>query len=283
MSKQDADDADTETASTDEESADGETNAEEEPLEEIAEKPEGDVDEILSEILTDDNQEGIAEVDAESTAVDDELVATIEQTPAEQLAQALTALQGETEHLEAELEEALERVDDLESRLKRKQADFQNYKKRQKKRMEEEKKRATEDLVKRLLDVRDNLQRALDQDEDVDIRGGVESTLEQFNQELDRENVEIIEPAVGSKVDPKRHEVLATIASDQPEDTVASLHRPGYEMAGKVIRPAQVAVSDGSAHEPDDSDEETEEQSQADDTDTTDAESDTDSETDSSE
>ncbi|WP_417448621.1 nucleotide exchange factor GrpE [Halovenus salina] len=108
------------------------------------------------------------------------------------------------------------------------------------------KQRATEDFVTRLLDVRDNLERALEQDEDTDIRGGVESTLDQFDQQLDRENVEPIEPEVGQETDPRRHEVLATIASDQPEDTVAQIHRSGYVMGEKVLRPAQVAVSDGS-------------------------------------
>jgi len=123
--------------------------------------------------------------------------------------------------------------------------------------MEEERQRATEDLVGRLLDVRDNLARALEQDEDADIRGGIESTLVQFDEELDRENVEVIEPDLGAEVEPQRHEVLITVESDQPEDTVAQLHRPGYEMAGKVLRPAQVAVSDGSLADDDgdDSDE----------------------------
>jgi molecular chaperone GrpE len=37
------------------------------------------------------------------------------------------------------------------------------------------------------------------------------------------------------------------VQSDQPEDTVADLHRTGYEMAGKVLRAAQVTVSDGAA------------------------------------
>jgi molecular chaperone GrpE len=101
--------------------------------------------------------------------------------------------------------------------------------------------------VERLLDVRDNLQRALDQDDDADIRGGVESTLRQFDQELEREEVGRIEPAPGDETDPQRHEVLMRVASDQPEDAVADVHRPGYEMGGKVLRPAQVTVSEGPA------------------------------------
>jgi len=249
MSEQDAD-SDGETA-TDRGSTAGE-QADGESLDEIAEEPAGDIDELLSEI-TEQELDG---TESETDEHESELVSVIETTPAEAVAAGFVSLHEDVDELEAELDEARERADDLESRLKRKQADFQNYKKRQQERMEEEKQRATEDLVSRLLDVRDNLQRALEQDADTDIRGGVESTLEQFNQELDKENVEVIEPDVGGEVDPRRHEVLATIASDQPEDTVAELHRPGYEMAGKVLRPAQVAVSDGSEHDGGQSDDE---------------------------
>lgn len=63
---------------------------------------------------------------------------------------------------------------------------------------------------------------------------------------LDGEGVEPIEPDPGTETDPNRHEVLLRVESDQPEGTVADLHRPGYEMAGKVLRTAQVTVSDGS-------------------------------------
>lgn len=258
MTQQDAD-GDSDTASTDEQSAaDAPESASEEgdseSLEEIAEKPAGDIDEVLSAITDDDAELGAnasfdAAVTPEDVSVDDSLVELVEETSPEKLAHGIATLNAELAETEATLEETREEAEDLESRLKRKQADFQNYKKRQQKRLKEEKQRATEDLVKRLVDVRDNLARALDQDEDTDIRSGVESTLEQFNQELDKENVEVIEPSVGTDVDPNRHEVLATIGSDQPEDTIADLHRPGYEMAGKVIRAAQVAVSDGSAHD----------------------------------
>jgi len=251
MSEQDAD-----TGSNGEDAAaedhDGDEPGEDvaEELTEIAEEPDGNVDAALSGIVTAavdaGDDDSVEQPDPESVVVDEALVEETAATDPETAALAIELLRIHTDRLEEALAEQKERADDFESRLKRKQADFQNYKKRQQKRLEEEKQRATEDLVTRLLDVRDNLDRALEQDEDADIRGGVESTLEQFDRELDRENVTPIEPEPGGGVDPKRHEVLVTIASDQPEDTVAEVHRTGYEMAGKVLRPAQVAVSDGS-------------------------------------
>ena len=180
-----------------------------------------------------------------------------EQTDAasvETVTQALATLGERADTLDAELRAERERAEDLESRLRRKQADFQNYKKRKKEEIAEQRERATEDLVERLLDVRDNLVRALETDEDADIRGGVESTLTQFDRELDNEGVDQVDPAPGDPVDPVRHEVLATVPSDEPEDTIADVHRPGYEMAGKLLRPAQVTVSDGQ-HGSDDTEE----------------------------
>jgi molecular chaperone GrpE len=179
---------------------------------------------------------------AESEAADlADRVATYD----DELGAAVENLEERIEELEAELAEERERVTDLESRLKRKQADFQNYKKRAKKRQEEIKERATEDFLTRLVPVRDDLVRALEQDEDVDIRDGVESTLESFDRVLDEENVMPIQPDPGDAVDPTRHEVMMRVESDHPEGTVVDVYRPGYEMAGTVIQEAQVTVSDG--------------------------------------
>lgn len=231
-------------------------------LSQVAQAPDGAIDDALEDIAEDDDRDRATtdpdstevtgfktQVDRDQVEVSEEFRSTVASLETDQVARTLSVMHAEIEQLTDQLGETRERADDLESRLARKQADFENYKKRQKDRLEDEKQRATEDLVERLLDVRDNLARALEQDEDTDIRSGVESTLEQFDQQLDRENVEQITPEVGDKTDPRRHEVLATIASDQPEGTVAQIHRDGYVMGDKVLRPAQVAVSDGSLDE----------------------------------
>jgi molecular chaperone GrpE len=175
---------------------------------------------------------------------EDDLVEYIEETEPTEVADELAKLRVKVDALEGEVEELEGERDDLESRLKRKQADFQNYKKRMEKRREEEKARATEDLVTRLFDVRDNLKRALEQDEDADIRDGVEATFRELDRVFEDEGVEVVEPEPGDDVDPQRHEVLMRVESDQPAGTVADVHRPGYEMGGKVLREAQVTVSE---------------------------------------
>jgi molecular chaperone GrpE len=185
-----------------------------------------------------------AETDPDSDADDDggppleEITERIERTEPGTIAEEIVTLREELAGLNTER-------DDLEERLKRKQAEFQNYKKRQEKQRERERARATEALVEELLEVRDNLQRALEQDENADIREGVEATFRQLDEILDGEGVEPVEPEPGTSTDPTRHEVLLGVESDHPEGTVAEVHRPGYEMAGKVLRPAQVTVSQG--------------------------------------
>ncbi|MFC7226127.1 nucleotide exchange factor GrpE [Salinirubellus salinus] len=176
---------------------------------------------------------------------DPELVERIAEADPGEVAREVVSLRQRADAAEDALAAEETRAEELESKLKRKTADFQNYKKRMEKRREQEKARATEDLVERLVEVRDNLVRALEQDDGTDIRGGIEKTLETFDRVLDAENVVTIEPGPGEDVDPQRHEVLLRVDSDHPEGTVDSLQRPGYEMAGKVIRPAQVTVSDG--------------------------------------
>ena len=177
-------------------------------------------------VTEESNGEELSELAARVAAVDEELAVEV------------AALEDRVSELEGETEE-------LQSKLARKQADFQNYKKRTKKKQEQLKARATEDLVERLVPVRDNLVRALDQDEDADIRPGVDSTLQELDRVLDEENVTVIEPVPGDEVDPHRHEVLMRVDSDQPDGTVVDLYQPGYEMGDKVLRAAQVTVSDG--------------------------------------
>ncbi|WP_424019608.1 nucleotide exchange factor GrpE [Halorientalis pallida] len=234
MSEQDAsgtDDADEPAAddaadpSSDDGASAAETTADEwDSLDDVAEDGEGDA--------------------GESFEAGEDLLERVAATDDEQLANEIASLRMRVDSLESELETREDEAEELESKLARTKADFQNYKKRMKKRREEEKQRATEDLVERLLDVRDNLKRALEQDEDADIRDGIEATLRQFDEELQQENVEAIEPEPGQEVDPQRHEVLLRVESDQPAGTIAEVHRPGYEMAEKVIRTAQVTVSE---------------------------------------
>jgi len=208
------------------------------------------VDESAAEPTeTDDTSESdVAETagadlsDGESDAepVDDE-------QPIEDPEATIEALQAEVESLEDTIEAQAAEIDDLTDSLSRSRADFQNYKKRMQNKQDEMQARATEDLVTQFTKIRENLVRALDQDEDADIRPGVKSTLDEFDAILEAENVEIISPEPGDEVDPKRHEVMMRVESDQPDGTIADVYQDGYELAGKVLQAAQVTVSSDDA------------------------------------
>jgi len=185
--------------------------------------------------------------DGDEQTVEDATLAARVREHDDALADEVADLEARVAELEADLDEANEEGDDLTERLQTKQADFQNYKQRAKRRQEELKERATEDLVERLLDVRDNLDRALEEDSDdaEGLREGVELTRNEFDRVLESEGVREIAPEPGADVDAQRHEVMMRVDADQPDGAVAELYRPGYEMGGRVLRTAQVTVSDG--------------------------------------
>jgi molecular chaperone GrpE len=222
----DADRADETTDASEaagEDAPDAEANDQREPT-------DADESDATSETVGDEDGESLS---ARVARYDEELAAEVE------------SLESRAAALDSDLDSSTDRAEELASRLKRTRADFQNYKKRAKKKQAQIRDRATEDFVERVVKVRDNLVRALDQDEDADIRPGVESTLEEFDRILSSENVTAIDPEPGTDVDPTRHEVMMRVDSDQPEGTVADVYQPGYEMAEKVIREAQVTVSTG--------------------------------------
>lgn len=164
----------------------------------------------------------------------------------EELAAAVGDRFDRLEEVEAELEALEDELEAVEERLEHTRADFRNYKERAKRRQDEIRERATEDLIERLLEVRDNLGRALtEESDDVDsLREGVELTRKQFDHVFEEEGVERIDPEPGTEVDANRHEVMMRVESEQPGDTIDSVYRPGYEMAGKILRPAQVTVAE---------------------------------------
>jgi molecular chaperone GrpE len=163
----------------------------------------------------------------------------------EALAREVAALEAELAETREALRERDEEVEELTSKLARVKADFSNYKERAKRKQAEIRERASEALVERLAPVRNDLLRALDQDEGSDLRPGVESTLEKFDEVLAEEGVEPIDPEPGEEVDPARHQVMLRVDSDRAEGTIHEVYEPGYEMGDRVLSEAKVTVSTG--------------------------------------
>jgi len=146
------------------------------------------------------------------------------------------------------LEAEKKRSEDYLTRLKYLQADFENFKKRVDRQMEEVKKYCTERLVIQLLDVQDELEMALKTAESSDsaqsLIEGVQMTLKKLRKVLEQEGVSPITCEEGKAFDPSRHQVVAAVERDDvEEDVVVEEVRKGYKMKDKVIRPSIVKVA----------------------------------------
>jgi molecular chaperone GrpE len=152
----------------------------------------------------------------------------------------------------AELKRVLEANAELKDRLARRQADFENYRKRVERERTETYNRVVADIAAKLLGVLDNLKRALEteasvkaseSDEFRHFLSGVDLIYKQLEGTLEGLGVKPI-VAVGEKFNPHIHEAVVTEASDEFEpDTVMQEIRAGYRMGDKLIRPALVKVS----------------------------------------
>ena len=192
---------------------------------------------------TAESADGDAADTAESTEFDPAVETLLDAVDDEELAGAARDLGERIAELEAELDETNDELDAVTDKLARSRADFQNYKKRNKKKQDRIQEQAAADLVSQFTTVRENLVRALDQDEGANIRPGIESTLEEFDSILEREGVEIISPELGTDVDPTRHEVMMQVESDRPAGTIADVYQAGYALEDRVLQAAQVTVS----------------------------------------
>jgi len=99
--------------------------------------------------------------------------------------------------------------------------------------------------------VADDLDRAVDGDPKTTdrLRRWVRATCRRVEGALDAADVTLVDPAPGSAVDPDRHSVVARVESERPADAVVDVRATGYVRAGRVERPANVTVSDGSVAE----------------------------------
>ena len=155
--------------------------------------------------------------------------------------------QLEPEALQAEVARLQEREKELHEKFLRLKADFDNFRRRNRKELQEGITRANEELIKQLLPVLDNLDRALAVQCDVSgdsIREGVELVYRQFVDILGKEGLEPIE-AVGQGFDPTIHAAAMVETVDNPEldNQVIQELQKGYSFRERVLRAAVVKVA----------------------------------------
>ena len=147
----------------------------------------------------------------------------------------------------ADLEKARAEAESYLDDLRRLQADFDNYRKRTLREQTARAASASQALVTRLLPVLDNFELAVsaaEQSRDFDrMLKGVEMVFGELREVLEGEGLVKIE-AEGKPFDPERHEaVIAVEQEDSEPGTVTDIVRTGYELRGKVLRPAMVKVA----------------------------------------
>ena len=143
-----------------------------------------------------------------------------------------------------ELEALRNENEELIATLQRLQADFDNYRKRAARDQESLVARAGERIVKELLPILDDLERALeaaDKHEEAKLEDGVKLVHRQLEQLLEKEGLALVE--TDGKFDPYVHEALLTQPSTADEGSVIEVLQKGYRLGDRVLRPARVVVA----------------------------------------
>jgi molecular chaperone GrpE len=145
--------------------------------------------------------------------------------------------------------------DEIKDRMLRIAAEFENYKKRARKEQTDAVGQAREAVLRDMLEVVDNLERATTQTgggalDGASILKGVSLVLRLFQQKLERYEVKPFE-AAGQPFDPRVHEAISRIESAQvPAGSVATELQKGYRIGERLLRPAMVSVSTGAPTKP---------------------------------
>jgi molecular chaperone GrpE len=155
-------------------------------------------------------------------------------------------LQPDSPGSDPETAKLLSELDDLRQTLLRRQADFENYRKRIEKERTEDSKRATARLIEGLIPVIDGFEHALaaHREKEYEVyRRGFELIYRQLVDNLARLGVERIDP-LGKQFDPHLHQAMDRLETTDHEDgTIVQVFQPGYVFHGRVLRPAMVRVA----------------------------------------
>jgi molecular chaperone GrpE len=155
-------------------------------------------------------------------------------SPAEELA----AVTAERDQLQTE-------IADLQDRLLRRQAEFENYRRRVERDRSDFLQYAGMEVVREILPVLDDFERALKtESSDTDYRKGVELIYQRLLETLKKIGLEPVESQVGSEFDPNVHQAVVRFETEEAADnTILEEFSRGYNFKGKLLRPAMVRVA----------------------------------------
>ena len=177
-----------------------------------------------------------------------------QQSPEDQLKDQLDAEQqtqtGSASEIAAQTPEQLitelnQKLAEMQDNYLRAKAEGENIRRRAVEDISKAHKFAIEGFAENLVPVTDSLYAALNA-EAVDAKAfkeGLEITLKQLLSAFEKGRMAEINPAVGDKFDPHRHQAIASVPSEQDPNTVVSVLQRGYSISERVLRPALVTVS----------------------------------------
>jgi len=147
---------------------------------------------------------------------------------------------------DAEVGKLAKDLEDLRQTLLRRQADFDNYRKRVEKERGEDSRRSTARVIEALIPVVDSFEQALAlhrEPEYANYRKGFELIYKQLIDNIAKLGAERIDP-LGMTFDPHLHQAMdRTETTDKDEGTILQVFQPGYLFHGRVLRPAMVRVA----------------------------------------
>ncbi len=157
-----------------------------------------------------------------------------------------TGLQSESAKTDAGVAKLAADLEDLRQTLLRRQADFDNYKKRIEKERAEDSKRTTARLIEALIPAIDGFEQALAAHREAEYenyRKGFELIYKQLLGNISKLGAERIDPT-GAQFDPHLHQAMDRAeTTDHADGTVIQTFQPGYVYHGRVLRPAMVRVA----------------------------------------
>jgi molecular chaperone GrpE len=169
----------------------------------------------------------------------------VDSSELEQSAEA-KAVAADSAKADAELSKLSSDLDDLRQTLLRRQADFDNYRKRIEKERSEDSKRSTARVIEGLIPVLDSFENALAAHREAEYesyRKGFELIYKQLIDNLTRLGAERVDP-VGKPFDPHLHQAVDRAETTEHADgTILQVFQPGYVFHGRVLRPAMVRVA----------------------------------------
>ena len=210
-------------------------------------KDKGDNEKDLNEECENDSENEKKDKDNESVneSTEDNSEEEVEETEDKEDKEIslLGELKKENSKLKDENKKAINELDSIKDRLARVMAEYDNFRKRTVKEKDNIYSDACKDILKEVLPVLDNLERAVNVEGNAeDLKKGIEMTMKQFNNALSKLNVEEI-PCEG-EFDPNLHNAVMHIEDDKyDKNSIVEVLQKGYKREDKIIRYSMVKVA----------------------------------------